>query len=683
MNMNKLLLSFFLLCLFVTDARASAWQRSPEVGVRLLSAVESVGESDTLSLGLEIGLAPGWKTYWRNPGTAGYPARIDWAGSENFSEATILWPAPQRFEFSGLQSFGYENRVILPIEGKIPAPGQPVSLKAAVDLMACEHICVPFTFNLALDLPTGSGDPSPLGLEIERWKRRVPGDGVAVGLSLVEAKIEKGNLVVPVLAEPALQTPDLFADEITLAKPEFVPGHPALLRVPLEGFEGTELTLTLVDGGRSVERRVTVAGQMNSAPPELIHSVGLLQALLAAFIGGLILNLMPCVLPVLSLKILAIVSHGKNPPGHVRASFLASAAGILVSFWILAALAIGFKQAGEAVGWGVQFQHPVFLGTLVFILTLFAASMWDLFHIPLPRFLADAINDRLPAPGDKHDRTLVGNFVTGMFATALATPCSAPFVGTAIGFALAGGAVEILSVATLMGLGLALPFLLVAAFPQVANHLPKPGRWMGWLKGALGIALMLTALWLASVLGVGQNPLVTSMVGGSVFLILFVLWIRASIKRPMVFLKGLFAIAIGILAVQALGIYERSVPPARQAVLINWIPLDEAMIPALVASGKTVFVDVTAEWCLTCKANKKLVLEVEPVLSLLRGENVVAMRADWTRPNPAIGDYLRKFGRYGIPFNAVYGPSAPGGIALPELLTAEAVKSAFDRAAAK
>jgi len=346
-----------------------------------------------------------------------------------------------------------------------------------------------------------------------------------------------------------------------------------------------------------------------------------------ALLGGLILNLMPCVLPVLSIKILGALSHGGAERGHVRAAFLASAGGIVVSFLALAGAAVAVKSAGAAVGWGIQFQQPVFLAVMIALLLLFATNLWGLFEIRLPSALMS-----VGASGAAH-HTLLGHFLSGAFATLLATPCSAPFLGTAVGFALARGPAEITAIFAALGLGMALPYLAVAAWPGLATRLPKPGAWMLTVKKAMGAALAATALWLAS-----------------------------------------------ILATQT-GFLGAATEAAAGKADIAWAAFDEAAIARNVAEGKVVFVDVTADWCITCKVNKAAVVERGAVAQLLSSGSVVAMRADWTKPDDAIARYLAGFDRYGIPFNAVYGPGAPQGVALSELLTEAEVLAALEKAA--
>ncbi len=664
---------------------ASAWGEAAEVKVRLIGGTTGVGDAASVPLGLEIQLIPHWKTYWRTPGTAGFPISIDWTGSTNLASAKLSWPAPARFDYAGIETFGYTDRVVLPITADLTTPGQPLALKARVDMMACAELCIPFNFELSYDVPAGAASSTAFASDLATWQQRVPQTThTQIGINDVR-RTEKGYSVTVTADPPLSSTPELIVESpsgLMYAAPTLPAGtaSPVTLFVNQIGNEvanppDDKITLTLIDGDRAVEKTSTIIALPDPAPAE---SIGLLSALIAAFIGGLILNLMPCVLPVLSLKLLSVVSHGGSPPRHVRYSFLASAAGIITSFLVLAAIAIGFKQAGYAIGWGLQFQHPVFITTMSVLITLFAASLWNLIHIPLPRFMADAINDNLPAPG-QHDRTLLGNFVTGAFATLLATPCSAPFVGTALGFALAGTSVDIILTALVMGLGLATPYLLVAAFPKLANKLPRPGKWMEWLKTAMGFALLITAIWLASTARQQLDEKMAMYVVGAPLFILILLVVRASFKRPIILLKAFIGLVAMLAAAQAYDAVTRTPATAQ----IDWQVFDQSRIAQLVSEGKVVFVDVTADWCLTCLANKKLVLTAEPTLSLLRGENIVAMKADWTRPDAEIAAYLKSFGRYGIPFNVVYGPNAPQGLPLSELLSAESVAQAVEAAAIK
>jgi len=658
---------------------ASDWFLTDQGRVRLVAASPSVGDGDSLQLGLDFRLAPHWKIYWRSPGDAGYPPRLDWAGSSNFAGATMAWPAPRRFSVQGLDTIGYTDAVVFPLTARLQQAGTATHLRLALSYLTCEKICIPYDTVLTLDLPAGPprlGDAGYAAL-IARYAARVPGGGDA-GLALAAATVVPGEqpvLELRVKAEQPLGTPDAFVEGpegVTFGAPRLAQGDApgeALLRLPvfgerpaIERMVGHSVTVTLVDGERSLEATVAAT----AAPPAAGLSL-LLGILPLALLGGFILNFMPCVLPVLSIKILGVVEQGGRSRRAVRLGFLASAAGVIVSFLALAAAMVALDAAGVAVGWGVQFQQPLFLVGMVALLTLFACNLWGFFEVPLPSALA-----ALGSAGE--GRLLLGNFAAGAFATLLATPCSAPFLGTAIGFALAAGPFEIFAIFLALGLGLAAPYLLVALLPRLALWLPRPGHWMLTLRHVLGLALAATALWLVSVL-VAQTGAAVALAAGALIAAAAValLLLRAPMARRLV-PPALLAAAFLVPALLS------APPPAARADAF-WRPFDRAQIERLVSDGHVVFVDVTADWCLTCKLNEQLVIAAPAVSARLSAPGVVAMRADWTRPSTAIAAYLRGFGRYGIPFNAVYGPAAPRGLALSEILTPAQVLAALGEAA--
>lgn len=674
-------------------AAAGPWQSNDQARVRLIAAQEAVGDSTELRLGLHFELEPGWKIYWRSPGDAGYPPEIDWSGSENLAATEVSWPVPHRFSLFGLETFGYSEEVVLPIAATLATSSEPLALQAAVDYLICEEICIPHQATLDLALPTGPARSGADAFLLARYEALVPGSGAGDGLGLERVRLvgsgEAPQLEVVARSELPFAAPDLLVEGpqgFLFGKPEVTlsdGGKRAQLMLSVtsapgveRSIEGAPLTLTLFDGTRALEREATarfVAGA---------EAVGLSEfaAILAlALLGGFILNFMPCVLPVLSMKLVALARQGGRVAAAVRASFLATAAGIVFSFLLLALIAVALKGVGLAVGWGMQFQQPLFLTAMALVVTLFAANLFGLFGIALPQRLAELATPGADSRGERDN--LLGAFATGAFATLLATPCSAPFLGTAVGFALARGWGEIAAIFLALGLGLAAPYLAVAALPRLASWLPPPGPWMVTLKRLMGLALLGTALWLASVLAaqLGRAPalMIGSLLAG-LFLAL-VAW-RFS-PRPLKALAPSLAVALGLsaLALPLLPPVER--PAAARAASGIWQPLEVSRIASLVADGKVVFIDVTADWCVTCLANKALVLERSPVAERLAAPGVVALQGDWTRPDPAIGAYLESFGRYGIPFNAVYGPGAPEGIVLPELLTSEAVVAALSRAA--
>lgn len=376
---------------------------------------------------------------------------------------------------------------------------------------------------------------------------------------------------------------------------------------------------------------------------------------------------MPCVLPVLGLKLMAVLRHQGRARHEIRLGFLATAAGIIASMLALAAVLAELKAAGLAVGWGMQFQQPAFLVLMTGALVVFAANLAGLWDFALvPRFAT--------ALGTAGGNGVGGNFLAGAFATVLATPCSAPFVGTAVAFALSRGPAEVLGIFGALGAGLVAPHVLAAAFPGFVQLLPKPGRWMLLVRRVLAAALAGTAVWLLTVLAAQTSWQAAASLVVALALLASALALRARIGTPALAVAATVALLVAAIAPIAL----RATP--QRAAASAWVRFDEAGIRKLVAEGKTVFVDVSAEWCVNCKANEALVLARPEVASALRQPDVVAMRADWTRPDARISDYLARNGRFGIPFNVVYGPGVPRGVILSEILTRDAVLDAVRRA---
>jgi thiol:disulfide interchange protein len=420
----------------------------------------------------------------------------------------------------------------------------------------------------------------------------------------------------------------------------------------------------------ALEPAVPATAAAESSPPP---TRGLFSILLLAFLGGVILNAMPCVLPVLSLKFLSLVagaSHGRK--GTVYGA-LATTAGIFVSFWALALAAIAAKSAGSAVGWGVQFQNPAFVTGLLLVVILFSLNLWGLFEIPLPQKLAQ-LSGHGPTEG------LGGHFASGLFATLLATPCSAPFLGTALGFALSRPAGTILAVFTAVAVGLAAPYLLLAAVPGFARALPRPGAWMLTLRGFLGFLLAATAVWLLYVLGGQLSRVHLAGVQLAVLALALCVWLvprlRGSWARGLAW-TGVLAAMVVAVALAAAPAEGESAALAKGPVarLIPWEPFDRTRAESVAEAGQAVFVDVTADWCFTCKVIEGRVLETEPVAEAFRRHGVLPMRADWTNRDPGIAKFLEDHGRFGIPFYLLYRPGLEPRV-FSELLTRETLLAA-------
>ncbi len=675
-------------------AAAGPWWSTDHGAVRLIAESNAVGSANTVRLGLHFKMKPGWKIYWRSPGDAGFPPRPNWAGSKNLGDIKIDWPAPTRFSVLGLETIGYKKEVVLPLTLKPIEPGKPLSINASVPYLTCEEICVPYEAKLTLALPAGPETSSIEGFLVNKFVSLVPKKvtGATSQIDSVSVIGPAGKQTLQIAAATSGKL-DLLIEGprgFRFSKAKIVTRNSdgktvfaSLVSPPIKSVKagnpldiaGKEIILTLLgDTKGAIELKTKPAAQtIIQTPPPV--SIGTFLSILAlAVLGGLILNLMPCVLPVLSLKLLSVIGHGGEEPRVVRKGFLAAAAGILVSFLILGSAAVILKAAGQATGWGIQFQQPAFLTAMAVIVALFAANLWGLFEIRLPSFLSD----RAATAGQ--GQGMAGHFATGAFAALLATPCSAPFLGTAVGFALARGAFDIYAIFTALGLGLALPYLLVAAFPAMANRFPKPGAWMITLRKILAFVLVSTAVWLLTVLDTQIGRTAAFATAGLLIVMVSVIAFHHRVSETQRKLVTSGAVVFGLLAILVPPQLGQTTDRPVSEAAAHWQPFDPQAIDRHVAAGKTVFVDVTADWCVTCKVNKALVLDTAEISKRLKDKNIVAMQADWTRPDPVITAFLQRFMRYGIPFNVVFGPKAPRGIVLPELLRRDSVLTALDGA---
>ena len=390
-----------------------------------------------------------------------------------------------------------------------------------------------------------------------------------------------------------------------------------------------------------------------------------------ALAGGLILNIMPCVLPVLGLKVQSLMLSGAQQPRVVRRQFLASSLGIVSSFLIIALGLMALRWSGGSVGWGIQFQNPYFIAALVAITWVFALNLMGAFEFKLPSSLSTSA-------ATAGDDSYKGHFLQGMLATVLATPCTAPFLGTAVAFALAAESSVILLIFAALGVGMALPWLLIAVFPKAAKLLPKPGRWMQWVKPVFAIMMLATTVWLTTLLkNFISNELFLALTVGLSVLTLVIIGKVHGRKALFLSIGGFLVLAavVGTTLILTADRWVNKLPQDHQ-----WQPLTQQRIDEAVASGQTVFVDVTADWCVTCQANKVGVLLQDPVFTALGQEHVTRLRGDWTKANESITQYLKTNNTFGVPFNKVYGPGAPDGITLPVVLSKDKVMDALEDA---
>ncbi|HIF9195054.1 TPA: protein-disulfide reductase DsbD family protein [Photobacterium damselae] len=666
----------------------TGWVHNPQhppVAVRLMLTGEKNEANKTVEGLLEVKLDKDWKTYWRSPGEGGTAPSINWELSSNLNSVDWHWPLPKRYEFLGVETLGYKHDVIFPMTFHLDDMNKPVFLSGKLTMSSCTSICVLTDYELSLDFNPEKLIPSVDAMVLyNKGNSLVPKPSTAVELTQVSYDEAKKIVSIVATNKAGWTNPDVFVDgqskpvkQTSFLTPKIdVSGEQLIAQVPVSSWFGTPklvgepLSVTITDKDIAVE----LSKVADNKPVIALQNDSLLKVIGLALLGGLILNIMPCVLPVLGMKLSSVISAKGLERRQIRAQFIASALGILVSFWLLAGFLALLKVSGQALGWGVQFQSPWFIGAMMIITGLFAANMLGLFEIRL----SSNTNTWLATRGGN---SYGGHFVQGMFATLLATPCSAPFLGTAVAFALGANYLTLFAIFTALAVGMAAPWLLIALFPQLANALPKPGMWMNTVKTIFGLMMLVTSLWLLSLMANFFSLKIVIVIGViALALLLSQLW-RIKGKRATLLTVGFLII------VTAIGLIIGSLTANKWAKPLpqdhHWTPLNVEQIKQDVAQGKTVFVDVTADWCITCKANKVGVILQEPVYSALDQENIVLMRGDWTKPSDYVTNFLQSHGRFGVPFNIVYGPAAPNGIELPVILTSEQVLDALKQASSK
>ena len=697
-TVKRYFLLLFSLCVFSINALALA----PETGwisnlnhlpVKVNLQLTGQAQQNTANALLNVNLDTDWKTYWRSPGEGGVAPTFEWkAESTNIKAFDWSWPTPKRYPVLGVETVGYKDKIHFPLHITVNDPEQSSRLKGTLTLASCTTICVltDYKIDLRFDLSQLSINEN-IAFAYAQAVSSVP---ILVNQSAIDTKKNNANIthiasswdqvnqqvVVQLSHQIGWQQPDLFIDSseaeldnVFFSKPTISVSEKqvtATFAVSSWGGEvdlsNANVNITVVDDSVAVEVATTLGKQIISTNEESIASIFLI-----ALLGGLILNIMPCVLPVLGMKLSSVLGVEASQRGKVRKQFLASSAGIVSSFWLLAAFLLVLKLSGEALGWGIQFQSPYFIIFMIVVTALFTANMLGLFEIQLPASMQTWL-------ATKGGNSYLGHYLQGMFATLLATPCSAPFLGTAVAFALGASAWQLFAVFTALGIGMALPWLIIALFPSIALLMPKPGKWMGTVKVVFGVLILATCLWLVSLLSSFISVFYTALVASLVLLLLAVLIIKKHGKRLFFIIFSIFMMILSVVLIVGSLTAKHWANPLQDE--ISWVPLDAQVIQQQVDQGNVVFVDVTAKWCVTCKANKVGVLLQDPVYSALQKRGVVAMSGDWTVRSDSVTAYLQSFGRYGVPFNIVYGPAAPNGIELSTILNSEDVINAIQQA---
>jgi thiol:disulfide interchange protein DsbD len=662
------LLSAILVCLTTWWTVPAGAMESNQVVSRhdtasLVSDVDSVAHGKPFHVGLRLRLAPGWHTYWRNPGDAGVAPDLQLALPDGASAGAIEWPVPRRIPEGALMTYAYTGDLLLPVT-VTPAGSGDVAVKAHAEWLVCRDICVPEEGDFTLNLPAGAGQPSaqaPLFATVARelprpspWQAVIGKDGTL---------LVQGPELTPTTVVDAWFIPDApGAIRDSAAQPLTVwnGGFTLSLR-PGKAFqpEGTLSGVLSVRDRSGMETDVALSAEPGSVPPPP-PAMGLHRMLALAFAGGLILNLMPCVFPVLALKVVGLAG---TPRGKVRWQAGAYTAGVLAAFVALGATLLAARAAGSAAGWGFQFQSPVFV----------AGMSWLLFAVGLNLSGVYQVGSGLARTG--HGLTTrpgyLGSFFTGLLAVIVATPCTAPFMGVAIAAGLAEPPGVTMLVFVAMGLGLAAPYVLLATLPTLGRMTPRPGHWMEVLRQALAFPMYGASAWLVWV--VSQEAGSTGVLATTAGLVLlgfagWVLGITQGAADRGRRIGQAAAAAAGLAALAVLSGIAATPSVAQQAADSGAEPFSATRLAALRSEGRPVFVDMTAAWCVTCLVNERVAIDTDAVRRAFADHHVTYMRGDWTRQDPRITDYLRENGRDGVPLYVYYPPHGQPSV-LPQILT--------------
>jgi thiol:disulfide interchange protein DsbD len=684
---------------------------------KLLLSADTARPGDTILAGVDLKMDAGWHTYWKNSGDAGSPTKIEWTLPAGVSAGEIQWPLPQKLPPAEVTTYGYEDEVVLivPLTLGTNLSAGTLNLSAKISWLECKDVCIPADQTVGAKLTVGSeAKTSTEAALIQSWQAKTPRSDQLFSFRAwweKPANDDTRPLIIAgsqaVAGAISIDNADFFPDasdqfEVQAATEKIPDPAGFRLRKAVKKFSGdwpkSVSGVMVIEGNHQTngfELQVPVSGQAAgpataSATPSAspLPAQPLWLMLFYAFIGGLILNIMPCVLPVIALKILGFVSEARNEPRRVRVLGLIYTLGVLVSFLVLAGIVIGVKVAGHHPGWGMQFSSPVFVVCLTTLVLLVALNLFGVFEVALGGRALDTASELASRSGP------AGAFFNGVLATTLATPCTAPFLAPALGFAFQQNASVILLFFLMVGLGLSAPYLLLSWQPAWLKFLPKPGAWMEKFKNAMGFPMLATVVWLFNVASssYGKNVL---WLGVFLVLVAFAAWIfgeffqrgrkhrTAAAILTLLVLVGGYAFAlekeldwrVPVLATDGAGGLKES------ANGIDWQPWTPEAVAAARAAGKPVLVDFTADWCLTCQVNKKTSLEVQSVRAKLKALNAVALIADYTHFPDAITAELNRYNRAGVPLVLVYPANTDAQpITLPAVLTPGIVLDALERA---
>jgi thiol:disulfide interchange protein len=655
---------------------------------KLVTDTDAIIPGKPFTVALLLRMMPHWHTYWKYSGDAGLPTEIKWHLPVGWKVSEIQWPIPFKTKDPGdIETYGYENEVMLMQQVTPPAHVSDASVKLSADAnwLVCEKICIPGTAQLSMTLPIATTN-NPANAELfDRYRKLLPKSWPSREVATAKWSRTGSDLHLQVRSDAIARY--AMVDFFPAPPPEVVVGHPSIesrsgseiaFKIPLQTSDKnlsslSGLVVFASDPNWQGRTAWTISRETEPASVAAPAATrGLVTFLFFGIIGGFILNLMPCVLPVISLKIFGFLKQAGEDRARILRSGLAFTAGIFAWFIVLALVLIALKAAGRDATWGgFQFTNAYFVLVLSVIVLVFALNLFGVFEISLPQSMTRG----LLATSERKDD--LGSFFQGVFATVLATPCTAPFLGTALGFAFTQPPPVILLIFVAIATGMSAPYLLLSAQPGWLRFLPKPGPWMLHVKQLMGFLLLATLLFLVYVLGAQRG--LEGAIWASCFLLMVAIacWIKGAFMPPGATVRARVVARLLIIAlVVGSGVYcigdkfrAATIDLSQGRVEGGWQPFTPERLQAELAQGHAVFVDFTAAWCLTCKFNEKTVLESAPVREAFQRRGVIKLKADWTNGDPAITKLLQQFRRPGVPLYVLYPGNSENPIVFPELLT--------------
>ena len=654
---------------------SSDWAISEKSKVRLISPMTASNNNNQLILALEYELEEEWKTYWKSPGGGGFPQKIIWNNSSNVKDIKILWPEPIEFEILGLKSIGYKDKVIFPLIVDIEDNQKQTNLNLNINYLVCRDICIPGNADIFLDLPSGDGEYTDYFFEIEKVLSTTLNNNIDfTPISNFSFNAIQNNN--DVIFDIEITTSSFFDDpKIFIHTPFGLPVVEPInnysldfqklktsFNFRLDQFNEKKFPIEIFFYDNNHSFKVEKNVEIENVDKNISTNNSLLYLLLISLLGGFILNLMPCVFPVLSLKLLSVINTEDK---KIKSSFFITVLGIITSFLILGSFFAILKQINISISWGMQFQEPYFLMFILTIISMFFLNTLGLFQINLPSFL---YSSKILNSGNNF---YTKNFFNGFFATLLATPCSAPYLGTAVTAAFTQSTTYLFLIFFFMGIGMSLPYLIIAFFPGLISFLPRSGKWMIYFKYFLSILLFITIVWLLSILNNYFNYFF--IVTFTVLLIL----ISAILKFRIYQIPLIISLIIIFFLTPYLNSFQKINEENYKSN--NWLDFNSKSIPEIIANNEIIFLDITADWCITCKFNKINVLNSKTVSDFFDSQEVTLIKADWTQPNEKINKFLKKYNKFGIPFNAFYSSKFPEGIVMNEILTEKQIFETYNK----